>query len=194
MLASALLLAAGYLVGSLSPAYIIVRKMKGIDLRDVGSGNLGARNAARALGRWWGVTVWLLDMGKGALAVHVARSVGLAPPLIVACGAAAVCGHNWPVFLSFRGGRGVSTAMGATFVLLPLEMLIGLALWVVITLSVGSHYAGGLVAFPAVACAAHLLGHGGLSGWSPLVLAAPLMARHMPSFVQMVRARSFRLP
>ena len=84
--------------------------------------------AGRILGRWIGVTVWLLDMAKGAAAVLLAARLGVSLPFVVACGSAAVCGHNWPVFHGFRGGRGASTVMGAVFALLPLEMAIGLGI------------------------------------------------------------------
>jgi len=190
----AALLAVSYVIGSISPAYVFARALRGIDLREVGSRNLGARNAARILGRPFGVGVWLLDMTKGAGPVLLAAALGAPVAARLACGAAAVAGHNWPIWHRFRGGRGASTVMGATFVLLPAEMTIGLALWVVVSLRSGSLYLGGLVAYPTTVALAYLFGASGLLAWSPLVIAIPLMLRHVPALAAQIRARSLRLP
>ena len=188
------LLILSYLVGSISPAYVFGRTLHGIDLRKTGSGNLGARNAGRTLGRPVGVAVWLLDMAKGAAVVGLARALGHGVPVAVACGAAAVAGHNWPIFHRFRGGRGASTAMGATLILLPLEMAIGFALWVIISLTSGSLYLGGLVAHPAAVGLALVFGRTGVLAFSPLLVAVPLMLRHLPALIRMIRDRSLKLP
>jgi glycerol-3-phosphate acyltransferase PlsY len=188
------LLLASYLIGSVSPAYILGRSMRGIDLRDVGSRNLGARNAARILGRPVGVAVWALDMAKGAATVLLSTRLGAPLPIAVACGAGAICGHNWPVFHGFRGGRGASTVMGATFALLPLEMAAGLGLWVAISHFSKSLYLGGLIAYPATAALALLAGKTGVRAWSPLLIALPLMLRHVPAVIEQIRSRKLRLP
>ena len=103
-----------YLVGSVSFAYLAGR-LKGMDLRRHGSGNLGATNVLRTLGAPWAVGVLALDAGKGVAAVLlVPRMSGAAGDwLPLACGVAAIVGHVWPVFLGFRGGKGVATAAGA---------------------------------------------------------------------------------
>lgn len=188
------LLLLSYGIGSVSPAYILGRSMRGIDLRAVGSLNLGARNAGRILGRRVGVAVWVLDMAKGAAAVILSRLLGAPLPLAVACGAAAVCGHNWPVFHGLRGGRGASTVMGATFALLPIEMAIGLGLWVIVSHVSKSLYLGGLVAHPVTVGLAFLFGSTGVRAWSPLLIALPLMVRHVPAVVHQIRRRRLRLP
>jgi glycerol-3-phosphate acyltransferase PlsY len=193
-LAATALIVGAYLIGSISPAYVLGRLMRGIDLREAGSRNLGARNAARTLGRPVGVLVWALDMAKGAVAVLASARLGAPLPLAVGCGAAAVSGHNWPVFHSFRGGRGASTVMGATFALLPVEMTVGLALWVVITRLSKSLYLGGLIAYPATTGLAFFLGRTGLRASSPLLFALPLMVRHLPAVVEQVRRRKLHLP
>jgi len=188
------LLLLSYGIGSVSPAYILGRSMKGIDLRRVGSRNLGARNAGRILGRWVGVAVWVLDMAKGAAAVILSERLGAPLPLAVACGAAAVCGHNWPLFHGLRGGRGASTAMGATFALLPIEMAVGLGLWVIVSHVSKSLYLGGLIAYPVTTGLAFLFGNEGVRAWSPLLIAVPLMVRHVPAVIEQIRERSLRLP
>jgi glycerol-3-phosphate acyltransferase PlsY len=191
---SVALIAIAYLVGSLSPAYILGRALRGVDLRDVGSRNLGARNAGRVLGRWWGVTVWALDMLKGAIPVLLATASGATIPVAIACGAASVCGHNWPLYHRFRGGRGASTVMGATFALLPLEMAIGLSVWVIVSLVSDSLYLGGLIAYPVTTALAFAFGNVGLKPWSPLLMGLPLMARHVPAVVEQIRKRKLYLP
>jgi len=185
---------AAYLIGSFSPAYWLGHLMRGIDLREVGSGNLGARNAGRELGRHAGIAVWILDMCKGAGAVLLARAVGSPAALQIAAGAAAVTGHNWPVFHGFRGGRGASTAMGAAFVLAPLGMLAGFAVWIAVSLTSHSFYLGGVVGFVAAAVAATALGGGTLAAASPLLVAVPLVLRHVPAIVLRVRTRRLDLP
>lgn len=191
---AALVFLASYLVGSLSPAYAFGRAMRGIDLRHVGSGNLGARNAGRELAPWVGVAVWVLDMAKGALPVLGARLLALPPEAAVAAGAVAVAGHNWPVYLGFRGGRGASTALGAAFALVPAEMFLGLTVWVVLSRLSRSLYLGGLVAFPTAALASLARGRTGAVALSPLLVAVPLMVRHIPAVLRHIRDRNPRLP
>ncbi|MCI0432724.1 MAG: glycerol-3-phosphate 1-O-acyltransferase PlsY, partial [Gemmatimonadetes bacterium] len=107
-------LCGSYLIGSIPTAYLIVKRLKGIDVRSVGSGNAGATNVARAAGTKAGLVVFLLDGAKGAIAVLVfARWLQPATPAVqLGVGLAAVLGHIFPVFLKFRGGKGVATSIG----------------------------------------------------------------------------------
>jgi len=113
-----------YLLGSIPTAYIAGRMLKGRDIRQMGDGNMGAQNAFRQLGARAGITVGIIDAAKGALAVLIAQSASLPLPLVMLTGAAAICGHNWPVLLRFRGGRGESTAIGVLLILVTVPMLI----------------------------------------------------------------------
>lgn len=185
---------AAYALGSISPAYVFGRALRGIDLRDVGSRNLGARNAGRELGRGIGVTVWILDMAKGAAAVSLVLAAGGGVLWQIACGACAVAGHNWPAWHGLRGGRGASTVMGAVFVILPLEMAVGLAVWTIISIRSGSLYLGGIIAYPLVTILALLLGSTGARAASSLLIAVPLMLRHVPAVIEQARSRRIRLP
>lgn len=111
---------ASYLLGSISFALLLTRTLKGVDLRTVGSGNLGATNAGRVLGRGWAVGIYLLDFLKGLvptlLGLHVldAWDAPIAEylPLAMLMGAAAFLGHCFPAYLGFKGGKGVATASG----------------------------------------------------------------------------------
>jgi len=123
---------ASYLLGAV-PFGLLIARAKGVDLRRVGSGNIGATNTSRALGRGWGFLAFGLDFGKGWVPVG-AFAVWAAPDdpiLAVACGLAAVLGHCFPVYLRFRGGKGVATACGAMAALDPLVCALGGLVWVV---------------------------------------------------------------
>lgn len=117
-----------YLAGSIPTAYIFGRALKGVDIRKFGSGNVGATNALRLLGRRAGAAVLILDIFKGVLAVFVLGNLfGPGNRLIsdelfrIIMGVACICGHNWTVFLRFKGGKGVATTFG---VLIGLSMKI----------------------------------------------------------------------
>jgi len=123
------LLAAAFLVGSI-PTGVLVARAKGVDLRKVGSGNIGATNVGRALGRGWATFVLLADAGKGALPVLVAGACSPDPWLPALAGLAAVCGQVFSVFLRGRGGKGVATSLGAGMALAPLPTLLCLGTFV----------------------------------------------------------------
>ena len=114
----------GYLIGSIPTAYIAGKLKTGQDIRRLGDCNMGAGNAYRKLGHATGIAVYFADVAKGALAVLIARWFNVSQPYIFITGAATVAGHNWPVFLGFRGGRGVSTTIGVLYILNPITMLI----------------------------------------------------------------------
>ena len=103
-----------YLIGSIPTAYIFGRWLKGIDIRQHGSGNVGATNAFRILGKGPGTVVLLIDIFKGAIVTSwVADLFGLSDPLArVVLGFVVVCGHNWTVFWNFKGGKGIATSFG----------------------------------------------------------------------------------
>ena len=114
-----LLAVSAYIVGSVSPSYLLVRTATGEDVRQTRSRNAGTLNTYHRLGIAGGLTVLLLDAGKGALAVLVPGLVGAPGWTIFATAALVVIGHNWPVFLGFRGGRGAAVLLGVSFALFP---------------------------------------------------------------------------
>jgi len=130
-----LIILAGYLIGSIPTAYIAGRFLTGDDIRRLGDANMGAANVFRVLGHKAGVIVFLFDVCKGALAVFIAREVHLSQTSVLITGIAAVAGHNWPVFLGFRGGRGESVAIGVLLVLFTVPSIITLTL-ALITLAI----------------------------------------------------------
>ncbi|MSO45641.1 MAG: glycerol-3-phosphate 1-O-acyltransferase [Acidobacteria bacterium] len=134
--------ALGYLVGSVPFAFLLAQR-RGVDLRRVGSGNVGAANVLRTSGFTAAVLSLGLDAGKGAVAVLLAQRLTEGPATPVAAGLAAVIGHIYPVWLRFRGGKGVATAAGVFAVLAPMALAIAsvvfvLTVWVTRYISAGS--------------------------------------------------------
>jgi glycerol-3-phosphate acyltransferase PlsY len=119
-----LVIALGYIIGSLPTAYLAGKLRGHRDIRELGDNNAGAANAYRELGPVIGVTVFFGDVAKGAAAVLIARAAHGPQAVLMLTGLAAVIGHNWPVFTGFRGGRGVSTTIGVLAVFAPVPILI----------------------------------------------------------------------
>ena len=119
-----LIILLGYIIGSIPTAYIVGRILKGRDIRQMGDGNMGARNAFHEIGHKAGVVIFFVDVMKGALPVLIAQSAYLSEEFILITGAAVVIGHNWPILLGFRGGRGESATIGVLLALITLPMLI----------------------------------------------------------------------
>jgi acyl phosphate:glycerol-3-phosphate acyltransferase len=133
-----------YLLGSISFSFLAGKFLKGIDIREHGSGNAGATNTLRVLGKGPGLSVFVLDIFKGVLAIWIAA--WLVPDSIrveILCGFAVVAGHNWPVFFSFKGGKGIATTIGVMLTLCFLPVIFAgiLAILVIIItryVSIGS--------------------------------------------------------
>ncbi|HWR89300.1 MAG TPA: glycerol-3-phosphate 1-O-acyltransferase PlsY [Dissulfurispiraceae bacterium] len=127
---SAIVFIAAYAIGSI-PTGLLIARSRGVDLRSVGSGNIGATNVLRALGKEAAILTLLGDMAKGAIAVAIARAAGIGPLLEGLAGLTAILGHNFSVFLRFRGGKGVATSLGVLAVLSPPVTLFTITLWLV---------------------------------------------------------------
>jgi glycerol-3-phosphate acyltransferase PlsY len=112
-----LALALAYLIGSIPTGYILTRWIAGHDLRQIGSGGTGATNAQRALGTKWGIAVAVADVLKGVIAVLAARMFDVSDLTIALAAAVSVAAHCWPVWLGFKGGKGVATGGGAAIAL-----------------------------------------------------------------------------
>ena len=130
----AAVLTISYLLGSIPWGYMMILWREGVDIREQGSGRTGMTNVLRTAGAKVAALVLLLDMGKGILSVFLARQVIGATEGEVIAGLLALIGHNWPVFLQFRGGRGILTAFGGLWVIAPPVAAIAAAVMLVITL------------------------------------------------------------
>ena len=124
-------LLAGYLIGSVPTAYLVGKLVKGIDIRQHGSGNVGATNVFRVVGKKWGISVLLFDMFKGFTTAfwvwHLTGSVSNSAFIAsLLAGAAAIAGHTWTPWLGFRGGKGVATSLGVLIAITPEAAGIGM--------------------------------------------------------------------
>lgn len=102
----------GYLAGSIPTGYLLAKRLKGVDIRKTGSGNVGATNAGRVLGKEWAIIIAAFDMLKGGIVVFIASRFTSSPVTLALTGAMAVVGHSYPVWLNFKGGKGVATTFG----------------------------------------------------------------------------------
>jgi len=113
------LIVLSYLIGSFPTAYVLARLVRGIDIRRYGTGNVGGSNVGVQLGAWATVVVGLSDIAKGALPPLAVHSLGGDDLTAALCGLAVIIGHNWSLFLGFKGGRGMATILGSLLVLAP---------------------------------------------------------------------------
>lgn len=149
------ILLVSYLIGSIPTAYLAGKILKGIDIREVGSGNIGATNVFRAVGKTAGVGVLVIDILKGVIPVLLAARMSPEPYvnfLQIGAGIAAICGHNWTFWLNFKGGKGVATTTGVLLTLAPLATLsafifFALTVWLTRYISLGSIVAASVIPF-----------------------------------------------
>jgi glycerol-3-phosphate acyltransferase PlsY len=190
---SLLLVAAGYLLGSLPFAVLVSRALNLADPRSYGSGNPGATNVLRSGSRAAAALTLLGDAGKGAVAVWLGRAIGGGETVAILCGAAAFCGHVFPVFLRFRGGKGVATFLG---VLLAFQPWLGLAccgVWLLVALA--SRYSSLASLTAAAAAPAALAAVEGPDAKAAVVLAisALLVWRHWSNIRRLIAGTEGRI-
>jgi glycerol-3-phosphate acyltransferase PlsY len=176
-----------YLLGSIPFGYLIVRWQKGVDVRNTGSGSTGATNVMRNLGIIGFVATFILDVGKGIVAVLLAsRLTSGDARWIAASSVAAILGHCFPVWLKFRGGKGVATGVGVFLALAPLQVAVVLAIFAIIV-AIGRYISlGSIVATAAFPLVVYFMKHPPL----PIVLGA---AGSALIIIAMHRANIYRL-
>jgi glycerol-3-phosphate acyltransferase PlsY len=199
MLTLAAVLVVSYLLGSIPFGYLAGR-VAGIDIRKTGSGNIGATNVVRVLGKFYGYPVFFLDFLKGLGAVKIsvlvatrAHSEWPSPEVFgIIAAVSSVVGHCFPLWLKFRGGKGIATSAGALFGLMPLAMLIGLAIWTLVFwltryVSVASITAA--IALPFVIAILTWLNqsYGKALFYSSLCIAAVVIWRHHSNLARLMR-------
>jgi len=125
-----------YLLGSIPFGYIVGKLFKKIDIREHGSGNIGATNAFRILGPLLASLVVIGDIGKGIFSIYLVQYFNIDNLLILTiAGLAVICGHDWSIFLGFKGGKGIATTFGVMFVLNPTISVLALMIWVVVVIT-----------------------------------------------------------
>lgn len=199
MLTLAVAVLGSYLLGSIPFGYL-VGKIGGIDIRKTGSGNIGATNVVRVLGKRYGYPVFVLDFLKGFGAVKISISIATdawpewgSPEIFgVLAAVASVIGHSFPLWLKFRGGKGVATSAGALFGLVPLAALIAVVIWLLVFwftryVSVASLVTA--VALPLVILIMTRLNQiqGNALFYSSLGIAAVVIWRHRSNFSRLMR-------
>lgn len=186
-----------YLTGSISWGYIFVNLTMGEDIRDFGSGRTGMSNILRTSGGKAAAVIFLLDAGKGVLCVMLARAAIGLEGAEVAAALLALCGHNWPVFLRFRGGRGILPGLGALSVMAPWVALAGGVLFLVITLSSRILSLGSIVGTLTVAALSIilmlLLGHNQLYTLYACVGGAVIIWQHRDNIRRIANGTERRL-
>lgn len=153
------LLLASYLLGSI-PFGLLISKAKGVDIRSKGSGNIGATNVFRTMGKSWGILCFALDFGKGLgasllLPLLLAQELADSPNTALWAGTASILGHNFPVWLKFKGGKGIATSGGVLAGAAPWALLAGLGTWILVMLISRTVSLASILAAAAVA----------ISGW-----------------------------
>ena len=193
MTSSTLAIIVAYLIGSVPFALLLARRWGAADPRTFGSGNLGAANVLRASGIRAGVIVAVLDVAKGAASVALAMRISNGPVAPAAAGFAAVVGHIYPVWLKFKGGKGVATACGVFSVLTPLAVPPALvvflvSVWLTKYVSLGSILA--TIALPSIAYATGAPAAILIAAWSA---AALILFRHRSNVARLVGGTERRL-
>jgi glycerol-3-phosphate acyltransferase PlsY len=178
-------LIAAYLMGSFPSAYIVTLAQKGVDIRDVGSHNLGAMNVFYKVGFVEGMIVLLADIGKGAAGVWVAELLGTSLIVQMAAGICVVLGHNFPVFLKFRGGKGGAACIGILMYFMPWGVPIFLGTFLVLLAIIRTPTISYSLAFFSFIFVALFINH----SWEFLVYAVILTAlpllRYIPRLMEM---------
>ncbi|MDF2681386.1 MAG: plsY [Brevibacillus sp.] len=167
-----------YLIGSISFSYLIAKKVAGIDIRSHGSGNAGATNTLRVLGKGPGITVLILDALKGLAAMGITHLITGDPTAYAVSGLFAIAGHNWPIFFGFRGGKGIATTLGVALGFSPLAFLIG-AILAIILIAVTRYVSlGSLVLVTVLPIAVYVLDKPIAFFWTSLILTVFAYVRH----------------
>ena len=177
MLAAIILTILSYLLGSI-PAGFLVGSSAGVDVRGAGSGNIGATNVARTLGWRKGLVTLFADVAKGFLPVMAAHLLDLGEAAAAAAGLAAFAGHLYPVFLRFKGGKGVATAAGVYLGAMPLGMLVVLGVFVLVMLAARRVSLASMLAAVLAPVVAWALSYPAEVAWMSLVIGFLVVVRH----------------
>jgi len=186
----------GYLIGSVSPSYLLGKWLRGIDLRNYGSGNVGATNAFRVLGPGPGITAFILDATKGAAAVLVAaviwRQTYHLELVKVLGGVAAICGHNWTVFLKFKGGKGVATSAGVMGALVPPVIIILLVIFLLIVFLTRYVSLGSVTVAILLPFLVWLREGKGIIAYLSIFVALFVVVRHIPNLKRLLAGKEHK--
>ena len=186
------LILGAYLLGAVPFGWVVGKVWGSIDVRQVGSGNIGTSNVMRTLGKGPALVVLVLDVLKGVVPVALAGSLGLSPAAVIAVGVAAVAGHVWPVFLLFKGGKGIATTLGVTISLDWRVALLLLGLWLAVLLVTRYISVASMTAAAALPFAVWGLGHPMEHIVGVLVIALLAILRHRGNLRRLLAGTEYR--
>ncbi len=189
-----------YLLGSI-PFGFLIGKYRGVDVRQRGSGNIGATNVLRTVGKRWGALVLFLDLLKGFISawfipIVMAAIYNTSPPYLIglACGSAAIAGHNYPVYLKFKGGKGIATTTGMLAGIAPAAFICGILTWLILFLSTRYVSVASIGAAVGVTLSAWILKSQGNSVPIALsIIAAVIILRHRSNIKRLINGTENRL-
>lgn len=189
---------AAYLIGSIPTAYVMCRLLKGVDIRECGSGNVGATNVMRVLGTGTGIVTLAIDLLKGFVAVRYCVPVFMGgqaalPLWQIFASIAVIAGHNWMIFLRFKGGKGVASTAGVFLALAPIASLSAIGVWGVVVaitryVSLGSILAG--IALPVLIW---LTGKPVAFVWFSMILTVALVIKHRGNIKRLLAGTERRI-
>ncbi len=182
-----------YLMGSLPFGLWIGRWLYHIDLREHGSNNTGATNAYRVLGRWPALLVFVCDTAKGMAGVYMGSTLVGVSSAEVLCGIAAISGHNWSVFMGFKGGRGVATGLGVIALLAPEVTAIVFVVWCLIVFLTRYVSLASIVAAALVPPMMWWFNSGKETLWFGVAAAAFVIIRHRPNIERLLRGEELKI-
>jgi len=181
-----LLVTGAFLIGSI-PCGVLVARVQGIDLKKVGSGNIGATNVLRTTGKWPALLTLAGDMMKGVIPVAAVRYFVNDLAMEGVIGLSAILGHNFSVFLRFRGGKGVATSIGVLLVFSPKAALVTVIIWLAVLFFTRYSSLGAIVAFGALPFTVYGVDYGREKLTISLMMSALLMLRHADNIKRLIQ-------
>lgn len=193
MTTTAIYLLGGFLLGSIPFGYVLVRLVRGEDVRSFGSGNIGATNVGRVLGRGGWVATLLLDVGKGSAAVLIARALSVDPAAAAVAGLGAILGHCYSPWMGFRGGKGVATMLGTFAVLAPSATLAAVGAFLLVAGATRYVSAASLVAAGTMTAVILWQGQGRALAIAATVTLVVVVVRHRANIGRLLSGRESRI-
>ncbi len=193
VLLSIFLIVISYIIGSI-PFGVIISRLKGIDPRKVGSGNIGTTNVLRSAGVLPAIFTLLLDGGKGAISVLISKAID--PSSVFAgyiAGFASIMGHNFPVFLRFKGGKGVATTFGVLFVILPEIGIISMLIWLIVAISTRYSSLSALISLGLLPVTVFVISPTTINIIFSLLLSILIIIRHRYNIKMLISGRERRI-
>jgi acyl phosphate:glycerol-3-phosphate acyltransferase len=188
-----------YLIGSIPTGYLFA-KYKNIDLRQHGSGNVGATNVFRAVGKIAALFTLLIDAFKGFVVVTFLAEVLYSfrmnvsyPDYQVVLALCVIAGHNWPIFLSFKGGKGVATSAGVLLALCPKLLLVGFCVWLLVFIFTKIVSISSIISVITISVASYFFDYAGVVRFLAVILAVLAIARHRANIKRLIKKEEKRI-